>query len=901
MESNTFLNEDPFHNEHTQRLFEAIDELRSCGADTDIGCLPELVIVGDQSVGKSSLLQSLTDISFPVASQLCTRFPTRIVSRRTPNDDENIRISIEPAAADSFGAFALKENRDEKAKRLNAYNDFAHSSPNMTLDEFTARAKQAQELMGIKHDVTTDNGVHTSGKRNFARDVLKVEISGPNRSYFSILDVPGVFQSLTKDLTLDEKVGVRDMVARYMQPQQSIIICVASGNNDLANQAAFDMASLHDLPLQRTVGVITKCDISQDKNQVLSLAQNKEKHLNHGWFVVRNRSPEEIESHISSAERHRREMTFFDSQPWTILPESRRGIQALKKYLADLLCKRIQETFPTIVDRIKHGQTATSAQVKKLGPARNTIELKRTYLTGIAQQFYGLTSQALRGRYHGLVDDTLKIRKHIREANDAFAFKMRLDGHCVAFQMAPFRLDERKHETPAHDKASDFPLTFAKTNEFTSGTGFWGGHSPQVAKVDVRLPAPSTKDLNFGAVQIPSSSGVDYHQQICMLKPYSDFSPEELRLSDYMQERSKPIDRGTGGGLFSSGFGSNARSGPPFFGATNQPPSGALNQPLFGATNQNPVEAFGQASSKASGGGLFGQPSTNATSGRQSSRSPTPETQVLAAWPNGRPNEIYTWIREEVNNCRGTELQGTLNPDVLPALFHRQIAKWKDLATTHFSKIAVTTGNAAMKALETTCKGDDIVAQKIRVQVRQVQHTTEAHSLQQIRQRVDEIASRHLQTQNPLFEEQIRKARLARFAAALERYRSKGPISTSQGGSTTEYEMVINLRDVAALFDQIHMSNAQNLEDDIHDILKSYYELALRDFIEYVNQQVVESYLRDPEGPVLFFNPTCVSQLSQESIEDLGAEEPQTVATRKELQETLERLNRAEKIARKYT
>ena len=78
--------------------------------------------------------------------------------------------------------------------------------------------------MGIKHVVTTEDGDCTVGKRNFARDVLKVELSGPNRSYFSILDVPGVFQSLTKDLTADEKVGVRDMVARYMQPSQSIIM-----------------------------------------------------------------------------------------------------------------------------------------------------------------------------------------------------------------------------------------------------------------------------------------------------------------------------------------------------------------------------------------------------------------------------------------------------------------------------------------------------------------------------------------------------------------------------------------------------------------------------------------------------------------------------------------------------
>lgn len=44
--------------------------------------------------------------------------------------------------------------------------------------------------------------------------------------------------------------------------------CVASGTNDLANQAVFDIASTEDPNGERTVGVITKCDITQHKNQV---------------------------------------------------------------------------------------------------------------------------------------------------------------------------------------------------------------------------------------------------------------------------------------------------------------------------------------------------------------------------------------------------------------------------------------------------------------------------------------------------------------------------------------------------------------------------------------------------------------------------------------------------------
>ncbi|KAK1637567.1 hypothetical protein BDP81DRAFT_393276 [Colletotrichum phormii] len=57
-----------------------------------------LVIVGGQSTGKSSLLQSLTDIPFPVGSGCCTRFATRIVSRRTaPGSRSSVKVpNVEP-------------------------------------------------------------------------------------------------------------------------------------------------------------------------------------------------------------------------------------------------------------------------------------------------------------------------------------------------------------------------------------------------------------------------------------------------------------------------------------------------------------------------------------------------------------------------------------------------------------------------------------------------------------------------------------------------------------------------------------------------------------------------------------------------------------------------------------
>lgn len=83
-------------------LLETIDQLFACNVGQYIN-LPQLVVVGDQSSGKSSVLEGLTKLSFPRDSGLCTRFATQIVFRRQaslteryitaciiPGDDVNV-------------------------------------------------------------------------------------------------------------------------------------------------------------------------------------------------------------------------------------------------------------------------------------------------------------------------------------------------------------------------------------------------------------------------------------------------------------------------------------------------------------------------------------------------------------------------------------------------------------------------------------------------------------------------------------------------------------------------------------------------------------------------------------------------------------------------------------------
>lgn len=69
-------------------------------------------MVGDQSSGKSSLLEGLTGLPFPVASGLCTRYATQVVFRRAPLKEESTTVSIIPAA----------DAEDSYKNELTAYN-----------------------------------------------------------------------------------------------------------------------------------------------------------------------------------------------------------------------------------------------------------------------------------------------------------------------------------------------------------------------------------------------------------------------------------------------------------------------------------------------------------------------------------------------------------------------------------------------------------------------------------------------------------------------------------------------------------------------------------------------------------------------------------------------------------
>lgn len=87
-----------FIRSHNYRdLLDIVDKLRSRGVSHYVD-LPQIIVCGSQSSGKSSTLESLSGISFPTSEGLCTRFATELSLRR--GDDIDINVQIIPGAAE---------------------------------------------------------------------------------------------------------------------------------------------------------------------------------------------------------------------------------------------------------------------------------------------------------------------------------------------------------------------------------------------------------------------------------------------------------------------------------------------------------------------------------------------------------------------------------------------------------------------------------------------------------------------------------------------------------------------------------------------------------------------------------------------------------------------------------
>ena len=403
-----------------EELLNIIDTIRSQGISRYID-IPQIVVCGDQSSGKSSTLEAICGLRFPTSDGLCTRFATEYILRR--GGEESVNISIIPDT--NPDTHADIERTDAELAALKA---FKPSQSN--LEEFTTISKEAADAMGID-----------KGGRTFSHDVLRIEICGPTQPHLTLVDLPGLFHAGI-DFEGDKNVdAVNSLVTNYIKKSRSIILAVVSAKNDLNLQKVIKFIRDHDPTGKRTLGVITKPDTlpsdSPSEAQYLKVAQNLEVPYALGWHVVKNRSFEQRD--CSTEERDRDEDRWLSKGVWNALSMKQKGIGALRFRLSKVLQNHILAELPNLLKDVEAGIEDCTKRLETLGSSRGSVEEQRRYLLRASDKFTRLMSAAIDGTYTSAFfgssgsDEGFekRLRARTNDVLDTFGQYMRLRGHAV--------------------------------------------------------------------------------------------------------------------------------------------------------------------------------------------------------------------------------------------------------------------------------------------------------------------------------------------------------------------------------------------------------------------------------------------------------------------------------------
>lgn len=381
---------DELNTVETRTLFDTAQKLSSLGVGRIVD-LPQIVVVGDQSSGKSSVLEAISHVHFPVEDGVCTRFATELVlrpgSRRFMTASVQFAHSARPAHSLQVADF----NQED-------------------IDKIISSAKDQMELSGTG--------------RGFSKDVLRLEIEGPDMYPLTLVDLPGIFHTATSTQSHEDMAIVMELVESYMRKPNSIILAIICANNQLANQVVLHKAAKHDPTKTRTLGVITKPDLlragATSESDYLQVIRGREAthNLELGWHVLRNRADYEKDL----GPRDTIEEQFFNSGAWASIPRTNRGVAALRAKLSHVLHGHIRKSLPIVVQDIQDKLLDQEVELGRLGQPRTTPEDMRAYLIDISSTFQRLVHDGIRGHYvdpffGGFNGTHRKLRSKLRNFN----------------------------------------------------------------------------------------------------------------------------------------------------------------------------------------------------------------------------------------------------------------------------------------------------------------------------------------------------------------------------------------------------------------------------------------------------------------------------------------------------
>ncbi|GAA6042563.1 hypothetical protein JCM8097_003131 [Rhodosporidiobolus ruineniae] len=360
--------------EQSQDLIKVVNRLQetfsTVGGETVD--LPQIVVVGSQSAGKSSVLETIVGRDFlPRGQGIVTRRPLVLQLVHTPAP-----LSSQSPSPPANPNFSTLPGAGAEADKPLEYGEFLHID------------KRFYDFGEIRKEIENETLRVAGGNKGISRLPIHLKIYSPNVLNLTLVDLPGLTKIPVGDQPTDIERQIRNLVLDYVSKPNCVILAISPANVDLANSEALKLARAVDPQGRRTIGVLTKLDLMDAGTNALDILTGRVYPLKLGFIGVVGRSQQDINAQKPMDEQMRTEEEFFRNHPGYRNIAHRCGTKFLAKTLNQVLMNHIRDKLPDMKARLNTLMGQTQQELTAFGDSAFAGEAHRgTLILQLMTQF----------------------------------------------------------------------------------------------------------------------------------------------------------------------------------------------------------------------------------------------------------------------------------------------------------------------------------------------------------------------------------------------------------------------------------------------------------------------------------------------------------------------------------